>query len=74
MWGWVNYYFRLVEVKGIFGELDGWVRRKFRCILVAAVEEALSGQPPLRAYTFLKPISISFRAAPALVPSFGQAQ
>jgi RNA-directed DNA polymerase len=30
--GWVNY-FRLAEVKGIFGELDGWVRRKLRCIL-----------------------------------------
>jgi RNA-directed DNA polymerase len=30
--GWVNY-FRLAEVKGIFEELDGWVRRKFRCIL-----------------------------------------
>jgi len=30
--GWVNY-FRLAEVKGIFEELDGWTRRKFRCIL-----------------------------------------
>ena len=30
--GWVNY-FKLAEVKGIFGELDGWIRRKFRCIL-----------------------------------------
>jgi RNA-directed DNA polymerase len=30
--GWVNY-FRLVEVKGIFEELDGWLRRKLRCIL-----------------------------------------
>jgi RNA-directed DNA polymerase len=30
--GWVNY-FRLAEVKGIFEELDGWMRRKFRCIL-----------------------------------------
>jgi RNA-directed DNA polymerase len=30
--GWVNY-FRLAEVKGIFEELDGWVRRKLRCIL-----------------------------------------
>jgi RNA-directed DNA polymerase len=32
MRGWVNY-FRLTEVKGIFDELDGWVRRKLRCIL-----------------------------------------
>jgi len=30
--GWVNY-FRLAEVKTIFEELDGWIRRKFRCIL-----------------------------------------
>lgn len=30
--GWVNY-FRLAEVKGIFEELDGWIRRKIRCIL-----------------------------------------
>jgi len=26
-------YFRDAEVKGVFGELDGWVRRKLRCIL-----------------------------------------
>src|SRR5208283_270316 len=30
--GWVNY-FRMAEVKGIFEELDGWIRRKLRCIL-----------------------------------------
>ena len=30
--GWVNY-FRLAEVKGIFDELDGWLRRKLRRIL-----------------------------------------
>jgi RNA-directed DNA polymerase len=30
--GWVNY-FRLSEVKGIFEELDGWIRRKLRGIL-----------------------------------------
>jgi RNA-directed DNA polymerase len=30
--GWVNY-FRLTEVKGVLEELDGWVRRKLRCIL-----------------------------------------
>lgn len=29
--GWWNY-FRLAEVKGIFGELDDWVRRKLRAI------------------------------------------
>ena len=30
--GWVNY-FKLAEVKGIFEELDGWLRRKMRNIL-----------------------------------------
>jgi RNA-directed DNA polymerase len=30
--GWVNY-FRLAEVKNTFEELDGWIRRKLRCIL-----------------------------------------
>ena len=30
--GWVNY-FRLAEVKGVFEALDGWLRRKLRCIL-----------------------------------------
>lgn len=30
--GWMGY-FRLAEVKGIFEELDGWLRRKLRCLL-----------------------------------------
>ena len=30
--GWVAY-FRLVETKGSFEELDAWIRRKLRCIL-----------------------------------------
>ena len=30
--GWINY-FSLAEVKGIFEELDGWIRRKFRNII-----------------------------------------
>lgn len=30
--GWINY-FCLAEVKGIFEELDGWIRRKLRAIL-----------------------------------------
>ena len=30
--GWVNY-FKLAEVKGVFEELDGWIRRKLRNIL-----------------------------------------
>ena len=30
--GWMNY-FRLAEVKGVFEELDGWMRRKLRCVI-----------------------------------------
>ena len=30
--GWINY-FRLAEVKGVFEQLDGWIRRKLRCII-----------------------------------------
>lgn len=29
--GWTSY-FRLTEVKGVFQELDGWIRRKLRCL------------------------------------------
>lgn len=30
--GWVSY-FRYTEVKGVLEELDGWIRRKLRCLL-----------------------------------------
>ena len=30
--GWANY-FRLAETKGVLEDLDGWIRRKLRCIL-----------------------------------------
>jgi RNA-directed DNA polymerase len=30
--GWINY-FRLTESKGILEEVDGWVRRRLRCLL-----------------------------------------
>lgn len=30
--GWINY-FKLAETKGVFEELDGWVRRRLRCII-----------------------------------------
>jgi RNA-directed DNA polymerase len=30
--GWIGY-FRLAEAKGIFGDLDGWIRRRLRCVL-----------------------------------------
>jgi group II intron reverse transcriptase/maturase len=32
MRGWINYY-QHAEVKGLFEELDQWIRRKLRCIL-----------------------------------------
>jgi group II intron reverse transcriptase/maturase len=32
MRGWINYY-RYAAVKGIFEDLDQWIRRKLRCIL-----------------------------------------
>jgi RNA-directed DNA polymerase len=30
--GWIAY-FRLAEAKGVFEELDGWIRRRLRCLL-----------------------------------------
>lgn len=30
--GWIAYY-RLAEVRGVFEELDGWLRRKLRCLM-----------------------------------------
>ncbi|VUS75400.1 group II intron reverse transcriptase/maturase [Klebsiella spallanzanii] len=30
--GWISY-FRLTEVRGILEELDGWIKRKLRCLL-----------------------------------------
>ena len=30
--GWISY-FRLSQVKGVFEELDGWIRRKLRCMI-----------------------------------------
>ncbi len=30
--GWIVYY-RLADAKGIFEELDGWIRRRLRCLL-----------------------------------------
>jgi RNA-directed DNA polymerase len=32
MRGWISY-FRLSQIKSVFEELDGWIRRKLRCIL-----------------------------------------
>ena len=30
--GWIAY-FKLSEVKGVFDELDGWIRRRLRCVI-----------------------------------------
>ena len=30
--GWTSY-FRLTEVRGVLQDLDGWIRRKLRCLL-----------------------------------------
>lgn len=30
--GWISY-FRLTEVRGVLEELDGWIKRKLRCLL-----------------------------------------
>ena len=58
--GWMQY-FRLAEMKGIFDELDGWIRRKLRCLIwlrwkrpktrikdagTSHMNEALGGQGP----------------------------
>jgi RNA-directed DNA polymerase len=39
--GWMNY-FRLAEVKGIFEELDSWIRRKLRCVIWRQWKRALT--------------------------------
>jgi RNA-directed DNA polymerase len=39
--GWMNY-FRLAEVKGVFDELDSWIRRKLRCVIWRQWKRALT--------------------------------
>jgi RNA-directed DNA polymerase len=39
--GWMNY-FRLAEVKGVFDELDSWIRRKLRCVIWRQWKRALA--------------------------------
>ena len=44
--GWMNY-FRLAEVKGVFEELDGWIRRKIaRSDLASMAARYYSCQKP----------------------------
>lgn len=46
--GWFNY-FRLAEVKNVFEELDGWLRRRLRCILWKQWKRGLTRAHKLRA-------------------------
>lgn len=47
--GWINY-FQLAEVKSIFEELDGWIRRKLRCVIWRQMKRSYtrSRRPMLR--------------------------
>jgi RNA-directed DNA polymerase len=46
--GWANYFGR-AQVKGIFEELDGWIRRKLRCLLWRQWKRPATRQAQLRA-------------------------
>jgi len=45
--GWIHY-FRLAEVRLIFEELDGWIRRKLRCMLWRQWKQSRTGCRKLR--------------------------
>jgi len=45
--GWINY-FRLTQVKRVLEELDGWVRRRLRCLLWRQWKRARTRQRKLR--------------------------
>jgi RNA-directed DNA polymerase len=46
--GWINY-FRLTESKAVLEELDGWVRRRLRCVLWRQWKRARTRASKLRA-------------------------
>jgi len=46
--GWINY-FRLTESKGVLEELDGWVRRRLRCLLWRQWKRPITRARKLRA-------------------------
>ncbi len=46
--GWINY-FRLTESRGILEELDGWIRRRLRCLLWRQWKRPASRARKLRA-------------------------
>lgn len=49
--GWANY-FKLAEVKGIFEELDSWIRRKLRCVLWRQMKRTYTRMKRLRSLGF----------------------
>lgn len=46
--GWTSY-FRLTEVKGVLQDLDGWIRRKLRCLLWRQWKQASTRNRKLQA-------------------------
>ena len=46
--GWINY-FRLAQNKGVLEDLDGWVRRRLRCLLWRQWKRPMTRQARLRA-------------------------
>jgi RNA-directed DNA polymerase len=46
--GWINY-FRLTESKGVLEELDGWLRRRLRCLLWRQWKRRATKERKLRA-------------------------
>ena len=57
--GWISY-FRLSQVKGVFEELDGWIRRKLRCVMWVQWK-----QPATRANMLMKHGRDKARACPS---------
>src|SRR5262249_26256019 len=47
--GWVGY-FRMAEVEACFKDLDGWIRRKLRCILWKQWKRPKARERQLRAH------------------------
>ncbi len=54
--GWVAYY-KLAEVRGVFEELDGWIRRRLRTILWRQWKR------PFKRYTMLRKRGIPEKTA-----------
>ena len=70
--GWMNY-FRLAEVKGIFEELDGWIRRKLRCVIWRQWKRTKARAKGLMKRGLDKGVEVSDERARALVELRGVA-